>query len=63
MVTLKKETEDDTEIKEEFVTAIQNIEKNLKSLTVGNLYGQLVKNKCVFAVMKKNIRMSLLFLP
>lgn len=63
MVTLKKETEDDTEIKEEFVTAIQNIEKNLKSLTVGNLYGQLVKNKCVSAVMKKNIRMSLLFLP
>lgn len=63
MVTLKKETEDDTEIKEEFVTAIQNIEKNLKSLTVGNLYGQLVKNKCVSAVMKKNIRISLLFLP
>lgn len=63
MVTLKKETEDDTEIKEEFVTAIQNIEKNLKSLTVGILYGQLVKNKCVSAVMKKNIRISLLFLP
>lgn len=63
MVTLKKETEDDTEIKEEFVTAIQNIEKNLKSLTVGNLYGQLVKNKCVSAVMKKNIRISLLVLP
>lgn len=63
MVTLKKETEDDTEIKEEFVTAIQNIEKNLKSLTVGILYGQLVKNKCVSAVMKKNIRISLLVLP
>jgi len=63
VVTLKKETEDDTEIKEEFVTAIQNIEKNLKSLTVGILYGQLVKNKCVSAVMKKNIRISLLVLP
>nr|AFD33647.1 interleukin-2 [Gallus gallus]CAE17662.1 Interleukin-2 [Gallus gallus]CAJ77493.1 interleukin-2 [Gallus gallus] len=43
VVTLKKETEDDTEIKEEFVTAIQNIEKNLKSLTGLNHTGSECK--------------------
>lgn len=63
MVTLEKEIEDEPEIENEVENALQSIKKNLQRLRVGNLYGQLVKSKRISAIMKKNIRISLFFLP